>query len=319
MRLRTQFLLSAMLASAAPCHADAPPGFITLSAGTFMMGAQTGEPGSQGSEFPRHETTLSRSFHIQTTEVSNQQYLEAVQWAVDNGYAIATPRSVRDALDGSARELLDMDDWDCGVAFADGQFYVRDSGYGIDPDHPIQEVTWFGAVAYCDWLSLQEGLPRAYDHSTWECNGGDPYGASGYRLPTEAEWEYACRAGSETAFANGPITDIECEDPLLDLIGWYCGNAEGWTHDVGSLVPNVWGLHDMHGNVYEWIHDWYSSSYYSIAPSADPPGPDFGGYRVIRGGRYEWGARFCRSAHRSYANPDMPRSYLGFRPVLSAE
>jgi formylglycine-generating enzyme required for sulfatase activity len=198
------------------------------------------------------------------------------------------------------------------VSFSAGVFSC------INPTHPAKSVTWYGAVAYCDWLSLQQGLPRAYSHSTWECNGGSPYTAAGYRLPTEAEWEYACRAGSTTAFANGAITSIDCAplDPNLDLMGWYCGNANDGAHPVAQKLPNAWGLYDMHGNEWEWCNDWFGTYGGTVT---DPVGPGAGDFRVIRGGNWDWHAQNCRSASRYGSYPYNENNFpFGFRPVRSA-
>jgi formylglycine-generating enzyme required for sulfatase activity len=286
-------------------------GFATLPAGTFTMGSPPTEPGRHNDE-TQHEVTLTTPFEIQATEVTNQQYAALAQWALDHGHVTATASSLRDALDGSMQELLDLDDSDCEISYSGGTFTV-DAGM---EDHPVKEVTWYGAVAYCDWLSLQAGLPRAYDHDTWQCNGHDPYGAQGYRLPTEAEWEYACRAGSETAFANGPITDTVCDDPNLDQIGWYCGNANDWTHPVAQLDANGWGLYDMHGNLWEWCNDWYDDYGGDVT---DPPGPSGAGDgRVLRGGGWNFLAQGCRSAYRGNVGvPDGSYGFVGFRPARS--
>jgi formylglycine-generating enzyme required for sulfatase activity len=300
---------------------DQPLGsFVSIPTGTFVMGAPIDEVGDYPNERPQHSVTLTHSFYIQSTEVTNQQYMEMAQWAYDYGYVTATSNSLRDALDGSTQELLDLDGDFCEIQFSGGVFSLRNVGYEINPDHPVKEVTWYGSAAYCDWLSLQEGLPRAYDHASWQCNGHDPYNAAGYRLPTEAEWEYACRAGSQTAFANGGITYTGCNplDPILDQIGWYCGNNEGWTSPVAQKIPNAWGLYDMHGNLFEWCNDWYSS--YESSPIHDPVGPLDGVGRVKRGGFWESSlAEHCRSAYRFGYGPRISNYRIGFRPVRTAD
>jgi formylglycine-generating enzyme required for sulfatase activity len=296
-------------------------GFVSIPAGTFTMGSPEDELGQDHDGFgwstePQHQVTLTHGIYVQTTEVTNQQYMELAQWAYDQGYVTATSASLHDNLDGSTQVLKILGSEIYEIYFSNGIFSC------INPDHPVKFVNWYGSVAYCDWLSLQQGLPRAYNHATWQCNGGNPYMSAGYRLPTEAEWEYACRAGSTTAFANGPITQIECDliDPNLDLMGWYCGNTggrpDGWTHPVAQKLPNAWGLYDMHGNVWEWCNDWWAFELGGTV--TDPAGySGAGNFRVIRGGSWYSLAQRCRSAGRGGDQPDQAYRGVGFRPVKS--
>jgi formylglycine-generating enzyme required for sulfatase activity len=168
-------------------------------------------------------------------------------------------------------------------------------------------------------------MTRSYNHRTWQCNEGDVYDAGSVRLPTESEWEYACRAGSQTAFSNGEImTDdggslLTCEDTGLDQVAWYCGNSGGRSHDVGTKPANDWGLFDLHGNVWEWCNDWYGD--YDLGseldPDFNPTGPDIGGSRVIRGGRWLLGSLHCRSGNRMMASPYFSGINIGFRVAMT--
>jgi formylglycine-generating enzyme required for sulfatase activity len=162
------------------------------------------------------------------------------------------------------------------------------------PSHPVEEVSWNDAQAFCQ--------------------------ATGLKLPTEAQWEYAARAGTRTAFYNGPITQLSCTplDPLLDAIGWYCGNSGNRTHPVGEKAPNAFGLHEMHGNVWEWCKDVYDSSFYEKpeARKKDPDATTGSWLRVVRGGGWIYDARLCRSAERIRGAPSDRSTDLGFRPAL---
>jgi len=283
---------------------SAPP-MVIVPAGTFIMGDGVAECG-----IDQRWVTLTRDFYLGRTEVTNQQYLEAVQWAYDHGYVTATEGSVRDNLDGSTEYLLDLYGWGCELAFSAGVFSLFDAGYGINPDHPVKDVTWYGAARYCDWLSLQDGLPRAYEHSgDWACNGGDSYGAPGFRLPTDAEWEYAAR------WNDGRIYPWGNEAPDCSRANYrpsdYC---VGWTSPGGSYpdAPTSLGLSDMAGNVWEWCNDLHVCDL-GTTPVTDPTGPTLPNHRVIRGGSWIHVGFYLRCAARLYEHPSDNYWYLGFR------
>jgi len=178
---------------------------------------------------------------------------------------------------------------------------------------PVEQVSWYDAVNYCNRLSQKEGLTPAYtingENVTWN------YNASGYRLPTEAEWEYACRAGTTTPFSTG--NNITTSQANYDGNYPYNNNAKGTyrekTTAVGSFSPNPWGLYDMHGNVWEWCWDWYGD--YPNNAQPDYRGASSGSYRVIRGGGWDSDAQLLRSASRSYGTPSSRDGDVGFRLV----
>ncbi|MDQ1265619.1 MAG: hypothetical protein QG635_770 [Bacteroidota bacterium] len=184
---------------------------------------------------------------------------------------------------------------------------------------PIDRVTWNEAIEFCNLLSEREGLQQCYSGSGYSvvCD----FTANGYRLPTEAEWEYACRAGTTTDIYSGDIVNEYCEplDSNLDSIAWYCGNSgnptafdSGYTHIVGQKAPNSFGLYDMSGNVWEWCWDSYSA--YSSAPVTDPTGSQRSGKGLVRGGSWVFDAHRSRSSDRYTTN--MSRDYsIGFRIV----
>jgi formylglycine-generating enzyme required for sulfatase activity len=180
--------------------------------------------------------------------------------------------------------------------------HFRD-GHGGGPDHPVEGVSWGDAVAFCRRLSA---LPAEREAKRT------------YRLPTEAEWEHACRAGTATPFSCGP--SLSGAQANFDAGRPYGGAApqplRGKTTAVGSYGPNPWGLGDMHGNVWEWCADWYAERYYRLAPEADPQGPPQGDRRVVRGGAWNNSGHLGRSARRNKYAPDFRTDTIGFRVVL---
>lgn len=149
-----------------------------------------------------------------------------------------------------------------------------------------------------------------YNDATEFCKKATALFKKTFRLPTEAEWEYACRAGTQTTFYSGPA------DADLDQAAWFAKNSEGKTHPVGLKKPNAWGLYDMHGNVFQWCQDWFGDDYYQKAPAEDPQGPEQGSTRSMRGGCWSSDPWICRSARRFGDTPQNKDNFIGFRVVL---
>ncbi|MBL9007152.1 MAG: formylglycine-generating enzyme family protein [Myxococcales bacterium] len=185
--------------------------------------------------------------------------------------------------------------------------YFKD---GADaPNRPVENVSWLDAVRYCNKLSQREKLESCYVISGDRVEWPKRQGCTGYRLPTEAEWEYAARAGEAGEYAGSQN---------VAEVAWYAGNSGGQTHAVGTTrkKTNRWGLSDMSGNVWEWVWDWYKDSYEG-ASSTDPTGPKQGVLRVRRGGSYDYEAVFARVAFRFRGSPSYRDTSIGFRLARS--
>ena len=180
-------------------------------------------------------------------------------------------------------------------------------------DHkPVQNVSWFDAITFCNKWSERDGLEEVYELDNF---GGVRihFDRVGYRLPTEAEWEYACRAGTTTEFFWG---DSEAD---WDKYAWHDRNSDDQVHVVGQRNPNPWGLYDMTGNVWEWCSDWYDVDYYSFGEQINPRGPkrEYGESRVMRGGAWAYDPVRLRSAARLKRDPSLTDDVSGFRCVIN--
>lgn len=184
---------------------------------------------------------------------------------------------------------------------------VNPSNFIGDLNRPVESVSWFDAVEFCNKWSALDGLDTCY-----EIADGEVFldaNKNGYRLPTEAEWEYACRAGSSSEFFWGD------DDKLATKYAWDETNSDDTTHSVGTKQKNAFGLYDMSGNVWEWTGDWYAIDYYQHSDESNPPGPEFGEYKVIRGGCYFQGVSRLRCASRIKRLPKLVDDVTGFRCV----
>jgi formylglycine-generating enzyme required for sulfatase activity len=280
------------------CIADGT--WVTVRAGSFEMGSPASEQGHNDDE-TQHHVTLTRDYALLSTEVTQGQF-------------------------------------EARMGYNPSKFAACGSNC------PVEQVTWHEAAAYCNVLSAAGGY-----ESCFSCGGsgkdvvceptashGSPYQCPGYRLPTEAEWEHAARAGMATATYGGDLdrSHLECQRPnaVLDPIAWFCGNSgvtydgavdgREWgglramgTHPVGGKGANPWGLHDMLGNVYEWCWDWYGE--YAAGSATDPWGPAAGSSRAFRGGSWLGIARDARAASRYGFGPARRGDALGLRPSRS--
>ncbi len=216
---------------------------------------------------------------------------------------------------------------------ATGRQKPDDAGWGRG-NRPVINVNWYEAVEYCNWLSQEQGLTPVYaiDKTLKDPNNNSVYDdlkwivtpnlqANGYRLPTEAEWEYAARqGGNKQRFGNGQNTLLHTEanfDASAEYKQPYSeeGEYRGKTLPVNSFTPNALGLYNMSGNVWEWCWNWFDSGYYNASPAVNPKGPASGADRVLRGGSWDASAIDCRVASRHYSAPNRSINYYGFRMV----
>jgi len=263
--------------------------FVLVPAGSFMRGSPSAELSRDDNE-TQHHVTLTRSFFVSCTEVTQASWLRLM----GNNPSWFSPEG---------------EGGDCGL------------------DCPVERVSWYDALAYCNALSGAESLTPCYELSActgtpgvdFECADTLAFSldCAGYRLPTEAEWEYTYRAGTTSAFYNGDITQIDSAglDPALEQIGWYEGNSGRMSHPVALKQPNAWGLYDMAGNVAEWT--WDPFGVFTSSPTRDPIGATSTSsmYRTPRGGCWVGPANTCRGADRFSYKPHFREEVLGFRPV----
>jgi len=292
---------------------------ILVHGGTFQMGDSLNE--GDADERPVHAVTLS-SFYMSPYETTNGQYCEFLNSAVSQGQITITNGIVYQADSGIDYPYCDLSTSSSysQIVHRDDIFSVRTKGGRDMSNDPMVRVSWFGAVAYCNWRSQQEGLQPCYNLSTWECD----FGKNGYHLPTEAQWEYAARGGlSGQRFPWGDtITHSTANYWSSNLYSYDLSPTRGYhplwndgthpyTSPVGIFGTNGYGLYDMAGNVWEWCNDLYGN--YSISPKTDPTGSSTGNSRVFRGGGWSGDAHFCRVAIRGYIGPRYRHFSFGFR------
>jgi formylglycine-generating enzyme required for sulfatase activity/serine/threonine protein kinase len=250
---------------------------VRIPAGEFTMGAPLGEMGRRDEEGPPHKVVFSRSFYMaihETTVGQFRAFTEATRYQTEAENKGA----------GALRWDAAKQTWQLAT-----ECTWRNPGWPVSDDQPVVCVSRKDALAFCYWLSRIESKV--------------------YRLPFEAEWEYACRAETTTPYATGQT---------LSLRDASFGSAGLKTTRVGSFAPNAWGLFDMHGNAWEWCADGYNPTYYQVSPARDPTGPDSGSEGILRGGSWQSDASECRSARRRAAPSDARRNDTGFRVVREA-
>jgi len=240
---------------------------------------------------------LKDDFAVSGYEITNLQIKDVYNWAYMKGFIKISNGEVKN-IQGQSQILLNLDSSDSQIEFNNGIFHVKDE----KDYYPCVEVSWYGAVAFCNFLSQMELYQTVYNFNDWSCN----WNARGYRLPTEEEWEYAALGGQ---FSKG----FEFSGSnKLDNIGWYFDNSGVQTHRVGEKDSNELGVFDMSGNVIEWCWDWYGNR-------KSATGPIRGTKRVVRGGSVYHNPEDCTSTQRLSMSPTKSFAYVGFRIILPLE
>lgn len=326
------------------------PGFVLIPEGAFEMGDHFGyvDPKHGGDETPVHTVRLD-AFYMGIYDVTTEQYCDFLNSALSQKQVVVRHGGVY--LAGSEDLLCEtrMTSSYSRIGWDDGRFSVLDG----KEKHPVVCIRWPGAAAYCNWLSAENNRPLCYNTSTWDCD----FTKSGYRLPTEAEWEYAARGGLKDPYRDFPWGDEpdptkanwpESNNPFrvgpmpwTTPVGFFNGRPQhkadfGWPGESETYQTsngaNGYGLYDMAGNVWQFVNDWYVRDYYAYSPAENPPGPDRGSpmpdgkpYRGMRGGNWyngENGHSRVSNRNPSYwrgpQDPDHPYYHVGFRVVLPA-
>lgn len=291
---------------------------VLIPAGEFLMGSEGGLapwfPGYEpqrlrdlADEAPVHRVRLTRAFYMARHEVTVGQFRRFLQ---ASGHV---PESVADGSGGYGyNPRYDPATTRRGDAFEgrDPRYSWQNPGFAQGDDHPVVNVTWNDAQALAAWLSRTEQRR--------------------YRLPTEAEWEYACRAGTRSHFhgADDPASlaatanvfdaDAAVHWPAWQAFALPAHDGFAFTAPVGQFAPNAFGLHDMHGNVWEWTADWHDEHYYARSPVDDPPGPAEGTVKVRRGGSWHTWPLYARCAYRNWNSTDTRYTLVGIRLVMEA-
>jgi formylglycine-generating enzyme required for sulfatase activity len=274
---------------------------VLIPSGSFTMGSPADEAGRQDHEGPQHEVRLD-NFYLCTKETTIELFLAYYQETVSAKRDFIEVQEAKKDTEQQGKDDVD--------AITGPTPVYGDMTMGYEETHPAMGMTWHNAMTFCRWLSMKTGKK--------------------YRLPTEAEWEYACRAGTTNIFGVG-------SDPSgLKDFAWYEANADSETNPVGKKKPNAWGLYDISGNVREWVYDFYSPTAYKEAakksPAVNPKGPKTGKVHVARGGDYSSSVEALRCAARAFeeewwrsGDPQIPKSiwwlpemdFIGFRVARS--